>query len=67
MNPFHQAVLRIAQGHYGGRPSAAWLRRLQQNKEMQNTVGQRLAFNLGTGTQGQIQGMSKDHIGSYFG
>jgi hypothetical protein len=67
MNPFLQAVLRIAQGHYGGRPSSAWLKRLSANPEAQTTIGRRLMFNLGTGTPGQIQGMTKDKIGGYFG
>lgn len=67
LTPFQKAVLRIAQGHYGGRPKSQWLQRLMGQPEMQNTVGQRLAWNLGNATPGQIQGMTPDNIGPYAG
>jgi len=65
LTPFQQAVLRIAQGHYRGRPKSTWLQRLQQYPEMQNTTGQRLTQGLGFGTPGQIATMTPSNIGTY--
>lgn len=67
MNPFLAAVLRIAQGHYGGRPNPAWLKKMQAAPESQTTIGQNLAYNLGTGTPGQIQSIQPGHAGPYGG
>lgn len=66
MNPFLQAVLRIAQGHYGGRPKTAWLQRMAQQPDMQTAIGQRLMQNLSMGTPQQIQGMTPGHIGNLY-
>ncbi len=61
MNPWLAAVMRIAQGHYGGNmndPRAAnWLRRIQQQPDARTPLAQRVFAQLGTMDPSYIQGM----------
>ncbi len=62
MNPWLQAVMRIAQGHYGGNmndPRAAnWLRRLQTTSpEARTPLAQRVFAQLGTSDPSYVMSM----------
>ncbi len=67
MNPFLAAVLRIAQGHYGGRPNPRWLAQIGQAPEARNTLGQNLMYNLGNGSPGQIASIQPGSAGPKYG
>jgi hypothetical protein len=58
LNPFQKAVLRIAQGHYGGAPKASWLQRMAQYQDMQNPVGQRMLGTLGMSDPNSIMSLT---------
>lgn len=58
MNPWLQAVMRIAQGHYGGRPNPRWLRSLSYQPEAQRSpVFQNVISQLGLGAPSDVMRM----------
>lgn len=54
MNPFLEAVLRIAQGHYGGAPPSHWVQSMQQQPYGQTPIGRRLLGNIGLMSPQQV-------------